>query len=672
MKRRASGKATKRRKVAAVPQDEVPQPAENTFAGMPLDIILEFLRFMSPAELLAMRDINKGFRHMLDSGKKATAIWVKSREYHGIPKPFEGFTERAWARFIFGRICQECEENEAREPDFGLMMRLCIDCRTDNLCQELDFSVESDEEDFMGPVLEFEDTFPHSNWYKSRDEHFSETSNFRFRSMPDQHWWEPYLENILPIVRSARRGRASAEKNLAKLHEEGERRLKHSKVCDAWRDRVEAEERQAKIEILTDEFKALGYQDPELDGLDDRKILARFDLPVTEQAWEVIRADLEGSIKDKRRDRLFKDHPDIMKGRQILAREAFMTYARTVLPTDATYLPTVAGLEAIPEIRAIYEREPDVEITIADFANLPSIIENWVSSKRARLTKLANSTAPDGNVDRFNLASTIFRCEVEHEKLGRPAMFGGDEAMRHVGESCYPQLDIELSKVASALITSLGLDPDTTSVANMDRHTARFRCEGRVYTECDEKIDVFTWRGCVTHAIEAHQYGSKKQSSWKLDAGGYYKNGRAIFVTVPQEDLLAPARGSLKYDVPTADSTAWVCGHCTKYVCGPETLQCVTAHVKTAHGKAQLDASDILFAPGVVPISKGCYFALRLGAVSAKSRARPQDPNAVMFRCLRCDNSKLFSGSRPVCDHLKGKHQILNAVCDIDYGPWPL
>jgi hypothetical protein len=101
---------------------------------------------MSPAELLAMHDVNKGFRRMLvKSGKKENPIWVNSREHHGIPKPFEGFDELAWARFIFGRICevfpsvqtsvrliqchQECENNESDAPDFGLMMRLCTNCR---------------------------------------------------------------------------------------------------------------------------------------------------------------------------------------------------------------------------------------------------------------------------------------------------------------------------------------------------------------------------------------------------------------------------------------------------------------------------------------------------------------------------------------------------------------
>jgi hypothetical protein len=85
---------------------------------------------MTPAELLALRDVNKALRCILDWGKKAAAIWAKSREYHGIPAPFEGFTERTWAQFIFGRICQVCcllccvwANERERRPTYTYMAR---------------------------------------------------------------------------------------------------------------------------------------------------------------------------------------------------------------------------------------------------------------------------------------------------------------------------------------------------------------------------------------------------------------------------------------------------------------------------------------------------------------------------------------------------------------------
>ncbi|KAJ7910565.1 hypothetical protein B0H13DRAFT_2272451 [Mycena leptocephala] len=579
---------------------------------------------------------------MLDSGKKSAAIWVKSREYHGIPAPF-GDSPSAPGR-------------SSSLVGFA------------SLCQDIDFSEESDEEEDNPLFFAFEDTFPHSYWYESRDEILCKDYKSRYRI--EQYWWEPYCWDFLAVVRQANRGQKGAEKKLAKLRAEGGWRLEHGRICEKWREDVEGEERRTKIEALTGKFKALGYQAPELDGLDDYKLLAQFSLPLTEHAWEDMRGKLEGSIKDKRRDRLVQEHPDIMNERLILAREAYVAYVRTVSPTEATYVPTIAGLKDIPGIRAICEREPDVEVTGADFSDVSSILANWVSDKRMRLTELVNSNdTASGKVGRsnFNLASTIFRCKIEHEKLGRPAMFGGDEAMQHVGESCHPEFDIPLSTLASALVVSLGLDPDITTVADMDRHAARFWCDGRVdYSDCGSNrytMHVFTWRGCVTHAIGAHQYGDKTES-FSLRGGfdKYYKNGTANFVAVP-EDVVARAVGPCHNHVPKVESTSWVCGHCTKYACGPETLQGVTAHVNTVHGKAQPDGLDILLAPGVLSIS-GVYFFAPPGAV-ANSR---NTNNNEAFRCLRCEkSSRRFAGVGPVSDHLRDMHKVVNPVYDVDH-----
>ncbi|KAF8121725.1 hypothetical protein K438DRAFT_1897708 [Mycena galopus ATCC 62051] len=364
-----------------------------------------------------------------------------------------------------------------------------------------------------------------------------------------------------------------------------------------------------------------------------------------------MRGKLEGSIKNKRRDRLLQEHPDIMNGRQILAREAYMAYVRTLSPTEATYVPTIAGFKDIPTIRDIWEREPGVEVTGADFADVSCIIANWTNRARQQQHRVWHHGGSN-----FNLASTIFRCKIEHEKLGRPAMFGGNEAMRHVGQSCAPELDVPLSTLVSELVVLLGLDPDITTVADMDRRTARFRCDGQTgynYSQCP-KVHVFTWRGCVTHAIKNHEYGIKRESRfWGSDDGRYYKNGTVNCVAVP-EDVAARAVGPCKDDVPKAESSSWVCGHCTEYVGGPETLQGVTAHVRTVHGKPTPDGLDILLAPGVLPISTS--YSIR-------------KTNNGAFRCLRCEkSSRRFAGVRPVSDHLKGKHKIVNAVCDVDYG----
>ncbi|KAJ7487943.1 hypothetical protein FB451DRAFT_1362562 [Mycena latifolia] len=641
--------------------------AENTLMEMPLDIIFWILRFMRPAELLALCHVNKGFRNLLVTDEKARLVWVGSREYHGIPEPFEDFDEYTWANLIFGRICTKCGEGESHEPDFGLMMRLCAECRRKNLCDAPEFYPDSDYD-----YVDLDDgsnfkTFPHSKWYLTRDEGWAP------KYSSQTYWWAPYTSNMEDVVRNANQKVKGARKKLQKLREKGQRRFE-SKVCNKWRDGVEAQEFRARQDRLTEKFKDLGYQDPELDGLNDRQILAKVDLPLTEHAWTVIHETLEGSIRNKRRARLLKGHPEIMEGRQILAREAYMAYAATVLPKEATYLPVVADLEEFPEIRAICEREPDVDITISDFTVLPSVVVDWVANKRAKLTQIANSAETHKSLDRFNLAVTIFRCKQGHENVGRPAIFGGDEAMRHIGGSCEPELDIPLSQIASALVVASGLNPDTTSVADMDRRNPKFRCESKMNPPgCDKAslIDVFTWRGCITHCIEAHHYGRKDGPSSRpriRPNTTYHKDGKVKFVR-----------------------QFTVCGHCTKYLFQPETFGTITLHVNTVHGKLQLDASDVLLAPGVLSISKRCYSVARGGSIAVQPRSniavqpessiavqpgssiavQPESSTTSSLRCLRCKasnrKSKKFKSERSVRDHLKGLHDIVNGVRDVDY-----
>ncbi|KAJ7087630.1 hypothetical protein B0H15DRAFT_931173 [Mycena belliarum] len=701
-------RVTKRQKAISVPLVDAvgAPPKENLFAEMPLDIILLFLLYTSPAELLALRDVNKGFRDLLDSGEQATAIWVKSREYHGIMKPLRGYTERAWARLIFGRICQECKVSEAREPDFGLMMRLCTWCRLINLCRETEYyyddkndfdykfegipddeeGIDSDEEPeemyHNDTIPEFEDSFPHSDWYISRDKpstHTDDTSSDDTSSddtspddrTEDKYWWRPYLSEIIPVIRAARRGRKAAQKKLDMLNKKGWRRFEYGIICDNWRRQAEAEDRRHKAEILTKKFKTLGYRDFELDGLSGRIPLPRFDLPLTESAWGDIRRTLEGAIKDERRKRLLRDCPDIMKARAALAREVYAAYAATVAPPDAVYLPTVAGLDSI---RTICERDSDVVVTYADFAHMPTIIVNWVGAKRAQLMKLVNKPTLD-NTDAWALATTIFRCEISHGKLERPAMFGGDDAMRHVGELCDPRLDYHLSEVVSKLMRLLRLDSRTTTVADMDRHPARFRCvDYFCHMGIRESDQVYTWRGCVTHAIEGHLYGSSDMAyiyntGTRNPTGRYYQVGDrdADFVRV-SEIVEAQALRQL-HDYPKAESTSWVCGHCTKYVCEPGTLQGVTDHVGAVHGKTQVDAADILLAPGVFSISRGStYSALPLTAPEARSGSQGNSKPVEEFFCFKCVESKGFGDESCMTRHMQGKHKIRCPLRNVHYG----
>ncbi|KAJ7572847.1 hypothetical protein C8J56DRAFT_1138295 [Mycena floridula] len=431
---------------------------------------------------------------------------------------------------------------------------------------------------------------------------------------------------------------------------------------------------------LIEKFKMLGYQDPELDGLDRHKVLDQFRLPLSEKAWTGLCESLEDSIIDKHRIRLFNDHSTIMDARQALAREAYMAYASTLSPFNV--FPSFTGFMAIPKIIEIIEREPDVDITLADFSDLPFIVSESVNQKREVLQERVNRLFPESSVDPFNLAMTIFRCDEDaHKDLGRPPIFGVDETMRHIGETCDPRINIGPSKVASALIVSVGLDPNTATAVNMDgkdirdnevtrlivvdrsfvltwapvtqehgSRTLRHRCLDDSYNGCDKKptLQVFTWRGCITHALERHQ--TSHYSSYRPDI--------IKFDIVPSE-LTPSGEVPFQNDSPKRNSPSWVYGYCMKYIFSPETFQVVAGHVNTVHGKSQgLNSTDILLAPGLISVSRS-WFTPRVGVFG------PDTPPEV-FRCIHCGDSRQFH-IRGVSDHLKDKHRVKKPIRDVDY-----
>ena len=62
-------------------------------------------RFLPPATLLALLEVNSLFRRTLTAGE-AKSIWTSVRKSCEAPDPLPGFNEIEWVRFLFGtKIC---------------------------------------------------------------------------------------------------------------------------------------------------------------------------------------------------------------------------------------------------------------------------------------------------------------------------------------------------------------------------------------------------------------------------------------------------------------------------------------------------------------------------------------------------------------------------------------
>ncbi|KAJ7583211.1 hypothetical protein C8J56DRAFT_1096147 [Mycena floridula] len=671
----------KRRKTKMLTDDA--SSATSKFTEMPLDIMLNLLQIVHPSALLSLRDVNQALRNTLDS---QTNVWTLSREFYDIPEPWEDFggDEVAWARFLFGT---NCLEEEALIIDFGIMKRLCPDCRKELICHS-DYGVNDFEWlEFLeerGEEISFSDVIPSTTYRepttsplvlssslqfrldvkpsdnRSRGHHFSGIviSFSSFTGLLDLDDGDSYyflktdLEHLVAdMTRIMQMGDPERwdeyEKWLAVKSSRMSRFREHEERCESWKEDYEEEQCQVKARALREKYIELGYHPSDVSVIEDQDGLLRgLRLPMSNQKWIEAREKLDQVILNQRRIRLMKDHKPVMDDRISLSVAAYSSYAATLEPRNATWLPTLLTFNNMPEIRKVCEQELDVSVTLDDFPFVPQVLADWVTKKFDMISSLADfdsSTIPN----RFHLASTIFRCTKAHQHLGPPVIFAGDEAMRHVSDTCEPEVDHKLSGFAANLVRLASLDPDTATVTDMDKKDDRFQCCARRFG-CDES-HLFTWRSCLNHLVKQHRFGISpdlrladlSESSTILSAG--------------------PVNNE-----PKEDSLSWVCGHCTVYTAAPVALEDAKKHVQTVHGLLEVSQeTDILFAPGVLPIYQQY---LILPKVPKPSR-KVAKPNAEM-RCFECTTrtSRTFIESG-VLAHIKAKHrEIQNPIKDVHYG----
>ncbi|PBK96200.1 hypothetical protein ARMGADRAFT_1077705 [Armillaria gallica] len=92
------------------------------FVDMPLDIMLCVHGY--PLDLLHLTHLLKAFQHVLTSKFSVSAWKSVKRNIGGLPEPFHGLSEPAWANLVFILICHFCYKTSAKMPE--LLFRGCI------------------------------------------------------------------------------------------------------------------------------------------------------------------------------------------------------------------------------------------------------------------------------------------------------------------------------------------------------------------------------------------------------------------------------------------------------------------------------------------------------------------------------------------------------------------
>ncbi|KAK0458846.1 uncharacterized protein EV420DRAFT_335501 [Desarmillaria tabescens] len=258
------------------------KPSLGAMMELPEDVFLEICCFLEPRDLLHLARLNKAFRVVLMS-KSSRGAWKSARtNVPGLPDPFPGMSEPAWARLAFIPECTFCS-NTVRIPDFLLRSRICSTC--------LDTKVIGRKE--LHPPLH--------------------------RLLPDQ----PPVFDLLPSVRTNFRGNKSMGRYCLKTEwddikrqisslttDQGKEEFmedklarltglnKHAALCDIWykqylrlREKEAQKSRSERVEAIHAKLRELGYLKLYMCDISKHPYVDRMS-PLTDRGWARIRDDM--------------------------------------------------------------------------------------------------------------------------------------------------------------------------------------------------------------------------------------------------------------------------------------------------------------------------------------------------------------------------------------------
>ncbi|KIJ66489.1 hypothetical protein HYDPIDRAFT_129407 [Hydnomerulius pinastri MD-312] len=132
------------------------------------------------------------------------------------------------------------------------------------------------------------------------------------------------------------------------------------------------------------------------------------------------------------------------------------------------------------------------------------------------------------------------------------------------------QLDEKAGKVVANIVTTCGLDPATTTTAQMDELDPQLACLDCLQWS-DEELDeadasVFSWRAAVNHSNQKH--ASRTNVKWKVlddelkdevvNVDEEFRDNQTLISALMLSGLVPP--GGLNTEPP--EDVSWLCAHC--------------------------------------------------------------------------------------------------------------
>ncbi|KAJ7124435.1 hypothetical protein C8R44DRAFT_148235 [Mycena epipterygia] len=612
------------------------------FPCVHIDLLLEVLGHLHPIDLMHVARATRAFRELLHAPISA-AVWrsafVGRAPLPSCPPDIPG---RRWAKLLFGPSqCDECEAPNT-SPDYIIRRRLCVQCMNLRLL----YGVPGYPPSHVVHTLVAMGS--HGIWPADGIAVAEEYERLKAASASNTPPKEDGSPSALDAFIETRKKVVQATLDLAD-------------DCVRWSRRICAES-QWEMEKRLRRIVKSARKRLVREGYDPRDVGTGPDLwhPVLDYTSRLTcnkaRAQILPLVLTAQTARLARERGDLIIARLSAVAAATAPYILQTAP--AVTWPYYPQFDSIVTFRPLHDlihdpsdsplAETDERLAEA-LEGLPAFVETWKAERRAMLTSLLPSSSPSDKADvrRLELATSVFSCSCAVPR----SLIGWDGAGVHV--RC-PRHEFAPYGAAAAreLVRLVGLDPETTTAAEMDRlcgngrvgdQERRFLCALCPVIRYKRMRGrwAMRWRECVLHTMERTHPSSG-------DAG--HRKPVWMLLTDP---AAADVQRRETPD-PVAQDLAWVCALCPPDIWRRQKVH-VVEHVQTKHAIQN-------------PI-EGQHFIYYVG-----EKHKPRQPallsqerDVADLRCNRCPPGKLWS-RRAIGRHVADKHNVV-APGESDWTP---
>ncbi|KDQ18185.1 hypothetical protein BOTBODRAFT_42588 [Botryobasidium botryosum FD-172 SS1] len=476
---------------------------------MPFDILLEIMAHLLPDDLISLTYTGRAFRNILRR-RSSAEMWRFAFANAGMPECPDDLTELQYANLAFGTHCHQCGKSPVKKIEWALRTKLCGDCRGSLLTPHI--NIRGDPRTFYD-IFPRSDTLMHSSRWGSGHRGF----------------YQPEVRRAVKHLKRLEGTPKEHEKFKAKRRARTAIIEKHAAACRTWHHRwlATAEiELQKEATVLRDERRALikaklielGWERELSDypQWEDHSLVNQAKA-LTERGWDNVRVALERYLQVQRHKRVKREMEARHEQRRQVLYSLYLSFLEGQEPSSLPW-PNPAEVAHFAAFKAVAEDDtvaPELDVFEDVMSLLPEAIVLWRSSLETSFTALLPE--PDRTKDHLQLATTIFSSSGPQDVNFYPTVLlhrhiTGKRIMKPSSTSEMPEVEEsfqwkvpkksfkfneQASNIAKNVIMACGMDPATTTPADLDELDARFVC--MMCTKFSKSLLAMTWRKSLHH-----------------------------------------------------------------------------------------------------------------------------------------------------------------------------